>query len=121
MYDLSYILSVAFSGSDLTRALWLGPVGSLFCSSRLTPFSVWCLVMVIDRVWPFVAMGLSGYGAGEVAAAFAYWFRSLPDDALALFLRAGGLLAMVVVGYWARLTLHGAKPNFRPRKVPLPY
>ncbi len=121
MEDLNYAFSVAFSGSDLDRALWIGLVGSLLCSSRLPPLRVWLVGILIDRSWPFISMGFAGYGAGEVAAAFAHWFRSLPDDALPLLVRAGGIYFMVMGGYWARLSLHGVKPTLRPRKATLPY
>lgn len=122
MDDLNYILSLAFSGSDLTRALWLGFIGSLLCSSKIPPFRMWIIVMLIDRTWPFLTMGFSGYGAQEIAAAMGFAIKNLSHDALPLILRAGGLYMMINLGYSARLALHGHKPVLsKPKKGPLPY
>ncbi|MEM9989908.1 MAG: hypothetical protein AAF723_10360 [Pseudomonadota bacterium] len=121
MEDTIYLLSLAFSGSDLPRALWLGFFGALLCSSRFPPVKMGTLIFLIDRIWPFAAMGFSGYGAGEIAGALSYTLKTLHVDAIPLMIRAMGLYLMVSVGYAARLMLHGYKPQTKPAKPPLPY
>ena len=119
MDDIGFLLSVAFSGSDLSRALWLGLVGSLFCTSKFGPTHMSIALFVIDRMWPFVDMARVGYGMPEIAASLAYALDSLPRDATFHMIRFAGLYALCTGGYWLRVTLH--KSTRTQPQLPLPY
>jgi hypothetical protein len=121
VYDVGYVLALAFSGSDLTRALWFGLIGSLLCSAQMPPFKMALIVVLLDRAWPYLGMGFAGYGAQEIAASIAYGFRTLGSDALIVLIRAVGLYALVTCGYWLRLMLHGHKPGSGSGRMPLPF
>ena len=112
-------MQVAFSGSDLTRALWLGLVGSLFCTPSFQPFRATLLIFLIDRAWPYVAMGFAGYDMAEIAASLVYAVHSLPRDAVYLLVRFSGLLALCAVGYHLRLAIHGRVKQ--SGGLPVPY
>lgn len=119
MDDFGFVLAVAFSGADLTRALWLGLVGSLFCSPKFHPLKATILIFLVDRSWPYIGMALSGFSMSDIAISLAYAIDSLPRDATIHLTRFVGLYALCASGYWIRLTLH--RGGNATTKVPLPY
>ncbi|WOI54605.1 hypothetical protein [Parvularcula sp. LCG005] len=121
MQDLTYYLTLAFSGSDLPRALWLGLIGSLFCTTRNPPWRIFLIVFLIDRIWPFLGMAFSGYGAGEIGAAVSHTIRSVPSDMMTLLIRGLGLFLLILTGYMLRLIVHGQKNKPKSGKLNVPY
>ncbi|MGV6821228.1 MAG: hypothetical protein ACWA5T_12120 [Parvularcula sp.] len=107
MDNLGYILSVAFSGADLTRAIWLAVIGSLIASKYLPPVKATFLLLIIDRVWPFLTMGLNGHDVRAVSAAVGNAIATIPQDALTILIRGLVLYLVVLGGYQMRLRLHG--------------
>ncbi|MEM9235062.1 MAG: hypothetical protein AAGA69_12590 [Pseudomonadota bacterium] len=119
MEDFTFVLSVAFSGTDLTRALWIGLVGSLFVTKKFQPTRMALLLFVIDRAWPFAGMALSGYDMPAIAASLAYAFEMLPRDATFYVIRFGGLFALCSFGYHLRMAIHRGAPA--KNRLPVPY
>lgn len=119
MEDFGFILHVAFSGADLSRALWLGLVGSLFCTRKFQPLRMTVLLFLIDRVWPFLGMAFAGYAMSDIALSVRYAFETLPRDATFLVIRFGGLFALCTSGYHLRMAIHrGASEKNR---LPVPF
>lgn len=121
MVDLGYLFSLAFSGADLWRAVWIGLIASLFCTGGRTPLKLLIAAAVVDAAWPYADMLLSGFSARDVSIAMGYAIRSTPDLVLVIAVRLAGIYALISGGYWLRLKLHGHKPQTKAVKVPLPY
>ncbi|WP_370337228.1 hypothetical protein [Parvularcula marina] len=119
MEDLTFVLSVAFSGADLNRALWLALVGSLFCTKNFQPLRMTAIIFLIDRIWPYAGMALAGYDMPEIAASVAYAVETFPRDATIYLLRFGGLFVLCASGYHLRLLIH--RGNVSNKKMPVPY
>ena len=119
MDDFGFVLSVAFSGADLTRALWLGLVGSLFCTKQFGPARMAILLLLIDRVWPFVGMGLAGYEMPQISQSVAYAVQSIPRDLTIHFVRFVGLFALAGIGYQLRIAIHRGSAG--KNGLPVPY
>ena len=119
MGDFEFLFSVAFSGADLSRALWLGTIASLLCTEKFGPFRMTFLMFLIDRAWPFADMAFAGYGMKEIAASVAYAVESLPQDMTYHVFRFGGLYAICSFTYTLRVMLHRASRN--SVKLTLPY
>lgn len=114
MPDLLHVLSLAFSGADLTRALWLGLLTSLLCRPSFEPIAATVPLFLLDRLWPYAGMVLSGYDLEAVAASATYQFATLPQDSLMLAVRFAGLFTLVGLGYGFRRALHRVVPKGPP-------
>lgn len=111
MDELRYTFALAFSGADLPRAVVLAVGASLFCSSKISTSRMTVAVFLADRAWPFVHMGISGYGAPEIARALSYAAWSAPADFVAYLVRFCGLYALITIGYRLRVGLHRIIPG----------
>ncbi|ADM09838.1 hypothetical protein PB2503_08924 [Parvularcula bermudensis HTCC2503] len=108
MLDVPHALSIAFSGADLSRALWIGLIASLLCSRRFLPLKMAVLAFMVDRSWPYLTMALSGYSMDQIAPYLAYRIKMLPEDGIILGIRAAGLFGLIATGYVLRVQLHKA-------------
>lgn len=111
MPDLLHVLELAFSGSDLTRALWLAPLASLFCRPSFEPIAMAVPLFLLDRLWPYVGMAFYGYDLPTITAAFTWQVTTLPEDSLMLAARFAGLFTLVGLGYALRRGLHRLVPE----------
>ncbi|GGD01973.1 hypothetical protein [Aquisalinus flavus] len=111
MQDLAYLFSIGFSGSDLTRALWIGLLFSLLASRRFPAWRVTIFAFVLDRVWPFLAMSFAGAGNDIVFDSVIATILRVPDDAAYYIIRYLGLMGLIYFGYHVRRFLHTGKPQ----------
>lgn len=111
MQELAYLFSIGFSGSDLTRALWIGLVASLFASKRLPAWKVTILAFIIDRIWPFIGMRIAGTEPDVIWNSVISTFLSAPDDAAYYLIRYLGFLGLIYLGYNVRRLVHNLGPS----------
>lgn len=121
MDELTYIISIGFAGSDISRALWIGLCASLLVSRRLPPWRVTVVAFMIDRSWPFYAMHLAGHPQDVVMAAVYGTFATMPQDIAYYAIRFLGLAGLVHFGYNLRRFLHFAVNNDSDRRGFFPY
>ena len=106
MDDLFYIFSIGFAGSDVVRALWIGLLASLLVSRRVPPWRMTVIAFIIDRAWPFYAMGRAGHDQDAVMAAVYGTIAAMPQDLAYYSVRLLGLWGLIHVGYNLRRFLH---------------
>ncbi|MEM7740701.1 MAG: hypothetical protein AAF225_07860 [Pseudomonadota bacterium] len=111
MDALLYLLSLGFSGSDLTRALILVLLGSLFVSSRFLPWKMTLLLLAVDQLWPYYSMLRDGVGARVVVDTLIGYADHWQDNIVGLLVRWGGFYIFVRGMYSVRRKLHNALPE----------
>ncbi|MEO1656425.1 MAG: hypothetical protein AAFR65_01775 [Pseudomonadota bacterium] len=111
MDALLYLLSLGFSGSDLTRALILVLLGSLFVSARFQPWKMTLLILVIDLLWPYYSMLQDGVGMGVVVDTLAGYADHWQDNAVGLAVRWAGFYVFIRGMFSFRRKLHNALPE----------
>ena len=112
MEDLSYIVSLGFSGADIPRALIISFfVAMLFAPRR----SVWQLglgALMFDKVaWPLIAQSFAGADPGALFGSFFALFETFFDDLGVYLVRYVGLTILIAAFAAARERLHQLAPT----------
>jgi len=109
MTDPSYLLSLAVSGSDIGRLVWIAGLASLLVTTRFKPWRIAVAAFLLDRLLPFWTMSRT-YDEGTIRAAASHQLSTLPQDAVALGVRFLLLYFAIVLLWRLRLALHGRRP-----------
>ena len=108
MSDLDDIFALAF-GAQGAWCLLVAALASLLVSRKLKAGVVAGTTFLCCWLYPFAALA-SLYDRGVAGEALVQAVLALPQDAVWLAARLGGIYAVVVILWRARLALHGHKP-----------
>lgn len=108
MEDLSYIVTLGFSGSDVGRAVLIAFLLGMFVNSKRPVFMLTVIGFLIDQViWPIAGQATSGAEAQTVAASFGAMMSSLPQNLGVYAVRFVGLFVLIAAFAFTRSSLHG--------------
>lgn len=108
MTDLDDIFALAFGGQG-AWCLLVAALASLLVSRKVRAGLVAGAAFLACWAYPFLALA-GAYDRGVAGEAIMQALAALPQDAVWLAVRFGGIYAVVAVLWRARLALHGRKP-----------
>lgn len=112
MEDLSYILGLGFSGTDVWRALIVAFFLAMLAGRKRSVWLLGFVALVVDRaVWPIIEMGLSGSGLHSIYASIAALGRTFIDDLGLYVVRYLGLTVMIAGFAALRAKIHAMAPS----------
>ena len=112
MEDLSYIVSIGFSGADLPRAAILAFLFAMFAQGNGNIWKIALLALLIDRlVWPIAAMGSSGADIQSIYATIGGMAKTFTKDLGVYIVRYIGLVLMIGGFRWMRASIHNLSPG----------
>ena len=107
MKDLSYIISLGFSGADIIPAVIIAFFLAMFVRKDAPVWKMALVALFLDRmVWPVMAQALSGADIHTIYATIGAMFHSAPADLGVYVVRFFGLLVMIALFVALRFRIH---------------
>ncbi len=114
MEDLSYIISLGFSGSDIWRAVIISFFAAMMVGKKRKIFTIALWALLIDRlVWPLIDMALSGAADSSISGAVNGMFQAFTTDMAIYVVRYMGLVVMIAIFAFIRRRIHSKKPSHK--------
>ncbi len=112
MEDLSYIIGLGFSGSDIWRAIIISFFAAMLVGKnrRIWIMALWALLF--DRcLWPLTDMAISGATQTSISASFSAMIETFSTDMGLYVVRYAGLFFMINVFVIMRKRIHRPKSD----------
>ncbi len=116
MEDLSYIIGLGFSGSDIWRAVTIAFFAAMMVrkSRQVALTAAWALL--VDRViWPLLDMSFSGASSEAVFASLGAMGQTLNADLGLYLVRYAGLFALITMFFWMRRRIHTPRKELQKK------
>ncbi len=107
--DLQYIITIGFSGTDISRAVFLSFVAAMYTSPKHTVWTMAFFALVVDRLlWPLAGQALAGADLHTLYASIGAYGKTFSSDLGIYLVRYLGIAAMT--GFFAliRRRIHGS-------------
>lgn len=117
MEDLKTIISLGFSGADVTRALIIAFTLAILPRKKRSSWLLGAIALVIDRlVWPISGMALAGSDIHSIYASIGALGRTFIDDLGLYVVRYLGLVVMIAAFMAVRANINArlAPPKAKP-------
>lgn len=112
MKDLTYIISLGFSGADIMPAVLIAFLMAMFVRKDAPIWKMALIALAADRVlWPIVGQAIAGAGIHTIYASIAALFTSFPSNVGVYVVRFFGLLVMIALFVATRQRLHKMAPS----------
>ena len=116
MQDLTYIISLGFSGSDIWRALIIAFFAAMIVTKKRPAALLGLWALLIDRViWPLTGMWMNGADTIILNDTFNGMVQTLSADIGLYMVRYAGLVVMILAFAHMRKRIH--TPRFDKAKV----
>ena len=118
MKDLEYIVSLGFSGTDITRAIIIAFFLAMFVRKEAPIWKMALIALFADRMlWPIVSQAIAGAGLQTIYGSIGAIFQSFFDDLGVYVVRFFGLFVMITLFVTARHRLHKMTPPRKPKSA----
>ena len=121
MEDLSYIIGLGFSGTDIWRAIYIGFFAAMLVNKKrnIAVMAFWALL--VDRcLWPLTHMALSGATQSSISASFNAMIETLSLDLGLYVVRYAGLMFIMFLFISIRKRIHRPRSDKSKGKFPKP-
>jgi len=107
MEDLTYILSLGFSGSDIIRAVIIAFLAAMLVSKNRKPWQLALWALLFDRLlWPISALMINGTQTSTIGDILDGMLQSFSDDLGVYVVRFAGLLVLIMIFHAMRKRIH---------------
>lgn len=117
MEDLKTIISLGFSGADVTRALIIAFTIAILPRKKRSSWFLGAIALIIDRlIWPITGMSIAGSDIHSIYASIAALGRTFIDDLGLYVVRYLGLVVMIAAFLAMRANINAklAPPKAKP-------
>ncbi|MEM1397870.1 MAG: hypothetical protein AAGH38_10555 [Pseudomonadota bacterium] len=112
MEDLSYIVGLGFSGTDIYRALIITFLMAMLLSPAHSMWKLGIIALVIDKIiWPLSSQGVAGADASEITGSVQGLMSTFVDDLGVYAVRYVGLTVLIGAFSEFRRRLHAIAPS----------
>lgn len=116
MQDLTYIISLGFSGSDIWRAVIIAFFAAMIVTKKRPAALLGLWALLVDRlVWPFTGMWMSGADSVILNETFSGMVQTFSADMGVYLVRYAGLVVMMTAFAHMRKRIH--TPRFDKAKM----
>lgn len=107
MEDLSYIIGLGFSGSDVWRAIIISFFAAMLVRKQRKAWTMTFWALLVDRcIWPLLDMSFSGASEEAIGASFTAMMETFSMDLGLYVVRFAGLFVMINVFVQMRKRIH---------------
>ncbi len=106
MQDLSYFLTLGFSGADAIRGGIIALLASLLVSRRFLPWRAVIIACALDRLWPYYGMYMAEWDGATIGSAMWAEFYTIPFNIVYYVIRFAIILGIVHLGFHIRRSIH---------------
>ena len=115
MEDLQYIVTLGFSGADVTRAVIITFFVAMLVRKEAPIWKMAMFALFADRIlWPIASQAMAGAGLHTIYGSIGAIFQSFFNDLGVYVVRFFGLLVMITVFVAIRRRIHKMAP---PKKA----
>jgi len=121
MQDLTYIISLGFSGSDLWRAVIIAFFAAMIVTKKRNVAVMGLWALVIDRLfWPLTGMWFGGADSMILSDTVSGMLQTLNLDLGLYLVRYAGLVTMIALFAHMRKRVHAPRlAKVKPKTKPL--
>lgn len=121
MEDLSYIIGLGFSGTDVWRAVIISFFAAMLVRKRKDMVRMTLLALVFDRIiWPLTDMAFSGASQTSIMGALSAIIETFPTELGLYVVRYAGLYVLITMFMLLRRRIHTPALEKKKAKAPRP-
>ncbi len=116
MEDLSYIIGLGFSGSDIWRAIIISFFAAMLVRKQRKAYTLTLWALLVDRcIWPLMDMAFSGASDEAVGASMAAMVETFTTDLGLYVVRYAGLFVLINIFALMRRRVHKPRMESKPK------